>query len=135
MPLKRDSVAETHTDYREYFAHLLEHMVRKVDVPCERHCPVQHHEDGGMEYSYAPRDNYEGPSIENLFVALKEVGYAVGILSVSGPKHHSYLPTALGIAFLERYRHPQCVWFKENWFAAIVAVATLALAVASIFFS
>ena len=120
-------------DYREHFAHLLEHMVRKVNVPCERHCPVQHHEDGSTEYSYGPRDNYEGPSIENLFVALKEVGYAVGI--PSGPNHHSYFPTALGIAFLERYRHPQCVWFKENWFAAMVAVATLALAVASIFFS
>ena len=59
-------------DYREHFAHLLEHMVRKVNVPCERHCPVQHHEDGSTEYSYGPRDNYEGPSIENLFVALKK---------------------------------------------------------------
>ena len=113
-------------DYREHFAHLLEHMARKVDAPCERNCPVHHHQDGGTENSYRPPDGYAGPNVESLFVALKEVGYAAAIPS-SDPYHYKYFPTTLGIAFMDRYKHPRWIWFKENWFAVVVAIATLAV--------
>ena len=117
-------------DYREHFAHLLQHMDREVPVECERRCPVHHYEDGSTGCSYRLQSGYEGPNIENMFVALKEVGYAAGI--PTGPNHYIYFPTTRGIAFLERYKRPRWVWFKKNWFAVVVAIVTIVVAVANL---
>ena len=120
-------------DYRDNFAHLLRHMTRELTSDCEHSCPVRYHEGGSTTWDHDREGNYKGPSLEFLFAALKEMGYIAGVST--SPSYEEYFPTTSGIEYLEKYKHPEWVWLKENWFAVTVAMATLTVAVASIFFN
>ena len=113
-------------DYRENFAHLLQHMIRELSAECGNGCPVSYRKDGGTTWRSARRGEYTGPSLENLFAAMKEVGFVAQIRVATN--YYEYFPTTLGIEFLEKRRHPLKTWLKENWFATLVAGATITVA-------
>ena len=121
-------------DYRANFAHLLRHMVRELPVECERGCPVVYHKDGGTTWGSAIEINYTGPSLENLFIAMRETGLAADVRIV-GHSYAQYFPTTSGIEYLQQYKNPTFYWIKNNWFPALVAFATLAVAIANIYIS
>ena len=104
-------------DYRELFAHLIEHMVRKVPENCEFDCKVSHPEDGGIETS-----KFVGQSskrTDKLLDAMCAVGLAARVETYEPSQ--GYFPTAKGIEYLEQYRRPIQYWLARNWFPSLVA--------------
>lgn len=113
-------------DYREHFAHLLEHLVGEASSECEKLCPVDDSKDGGiamiMSYS-GTAPEYEGPSVSILLEAMTKMGFVVKVKRMS----EIYYPTPLGIDYLEQYRHLIGFWIRRNWFPASVAAATITI--------
>ena len=91
-------------DYRDHFAHLLQHMVREIPAECERRCPVRYYKDGSTTWSGDGEGSYSGPSLEHLFPAMREMGYVAEIRIL--PPMPEYFPTTLGIEYLENHRYP-----------------------------
>ena len=115
-------------DYRELFAHLIEHMVRVAPEDCEYDCRVAHPKDGGIETSELARQNSRRTL--KLLDAMCAVGLAARVQTYQPSQ--GYFPTAHGIEYLERYRRPIRYWLTRNWFAAIVATATILVAIANV---
>ena len=115
-------------DYRELFAHLIEHMVGKVPENCEDDCRVAHPEDGGIETSELAGQNSRRTL--KLLDAMCAVGLAARVETYQPSR--GYFPTAQGIEYLKRYRRPIRYWLTRNWFAAIVATATILVATANV---
>ena len=117
-------------DYRANFAHLLQHMVRELPEKCEQECPVKYEKGGGTSFRTGSLATYSGPSLRNLFQAMREIGYVAGVnIETQQPQ---YFPTPLGIEYLQQYKSLTKVWLKKNWFPATVAVITTIVAIASI---
>ena len=115
-------------DYQEHFAHLLEHLVGEASSECEKLCPVDDSKQGGisviMSYS-GTAPEYEGPSVHILLEAMIKMGFVVEVKRTS----EYYYPTALGIEYLDQYRHPRWFWFCRNWFPALIAGITILVSV------
>ena len=110
-------------DYRELFAHLIEHMIRVAPEDCEYDCRVAHPEDGGIETSELAGQNSRRTL--KLLDAMCAVGLAARVETYQPSR--GYFPTAEGIAYLEKYKSPSKFWLKQNWFAVFVALMTIAV--------
>ena len=117
-------------DYREHFAHLLEHLVGEFPSDCGKYCPVDDSEHGGISITTFPPSNnpmYKGPSITILLEALTNIEYVVEVKRMG---INVYYPTPVGIDYLKMHRHPTGFWLRQNWFPALVAGATIAVPIA-----
>ena len=120
-------------DYKEHFAHLLEHLEGRLPDRCEKPCEIYRTEHGGISVmEHRPEDWPEvlndGPLVTVLLDALVLMGFAICARIGDGVVHRDrvYYPTPLGIDFRENYRQPRRFWVKKKWFpVAIVVVTTL----------
>ena len=119
-------------NYSEHFAHLLEHLVGEFPSDCEKHCIADDSRHGGISIAtFPPSGNpmYEGPSISILLAALTRMDF---VAEVERAGLNVYYPTPLGIDYLKQYRRPIRFWFCQNWLPALVAGATIVVAIVNL---
>ena len=87
-------------------------MVRDLPRECDNDCPVYYGNDGSTSSGALGERNYVGPSIQSLFVAMSAVGYVAMVRN--DPIAADYIPTALGIEYLEKFRHPTKFGSRET---------------------
>ena len=111
-----------YSEYREHFAHLLEHLEEKVSLECESRCPIRFVHGGISVLPITSWDNYNGPNLEILLRAMTQIGLTAEVRDPG-----VYFPSPQGIDYLEQYRHPTKYWLHKNWFAVLVAALTMAV--------
>lgn len=120
-------------DYREHFAHLLEHYLGKTPIECNKHCPLSQSEHGWIiapdYYSGSENSDYNGPDVQVLLDVLTQLG----LLVKAGPAAGTYVPTPISSEFVRKYKRPRCFWLGNNWLPASVAAATIVTSLVSTF--